>query len=342
MPGGIDDDKAFVGVDKRCLEWRYRGLRIVEEIVRMSPDLICLQECDRVEFLDKYLSKLGYKYVFQAKGDTAAWHEVMPAINEARKKARESIHKKQSQKKLKLEKVDTKEDAKEPDDIGIPENKDITFQSDGTAIFYNTNKFSLIKRGKTCVQQIVKQENKAGVVGVAAPFVFLDSNKKATKKEFYVLTTHLKSTKTAEGETKRELQINSLCKELVNNDEKLPILLCLDMNGTHTSHKYEPKCYNKITKEFGFVSLHKEAMTTKEELDKKTKIGVRGCEPEFTTYKTRSTGTVKHTIDYIFESGENVWSVTKYWDIPEKAEVIPNWNYPSDHFSLCLNLTWNK
>ena len=119
----------------------------------MSPDIICLQECDRVEFLDKYLSKLGYKYVFQEKGATAAWHDVMPTINEARKQARASIHKKQKQKKLKLEKVDTKEDNKEMDELS--EGNDIEFQSDGTAIFYNTNKFSLINRGKTCVQKIV-------------------------------------------------------------------------------------------------------------------------------------------------------------------------------------------
>ena len=35
----------------------------------------------------------------------------------------------------------------------LSEGNDIEFQSDGTAIFYNTNKFSLINRGKTCVQK---------------------------------------------------------------------------------------------------------------------------------------------------------------------------------------------
>ena len=46
-PRGMEDDKAFIGIDKRCLEWRYRGLRILEEIMRSKADLICMQECDR-------------------------------------------------------------------------------------------------------------------------------------------------------------------------------------------------------------------------------------------------------------------------------------------------------
>ena len=125
-----------------------------------------------------------------------------------------------------------------------------------------------------------------------------------------------------------------------------------------------------MRRDYNFVSLFKDATTTKEEFANNVKRGERGKEPLFTTFKTRSSGTMKHTIDYIFEkycndeneelknnSNDNdsentlnvengnengVWTVTEYWEMPETDKVIPNWFYPSDHFSLCLQLTWNK
>ena len=45
----MEDKKAFIGIDKECLEWRYRGLKIIEEITNCNADIICLQECDRIE-----------------------------------------------------------------------------------------------------------------------------------------------------------------------------------------------------------------------------------------------------------------------------------------------------
>lgn len=45
----MEDAKSFVGIDKECLEWRHRGIRLVEEILRSEADIICLQECDRIE-----------------------------------------------------------------------------------------------------------------------------------------------------------------------------------------------------------------------------------------------------------------------------------------------------
>ncbi len=53
--------KQFIKVDPRCLEWKYRGYRIVEEILRYEADIITLEECDRfdVEFLFSPQRKLA-------------------------------------------------------------------------------------------------------------------------------------------------------------------------------------------------------------------------------------------------------------------------------------------
>eukprot|EP01084_Bolivina_argentea_P106373 190370_1 len=60
-----ENAKTFMNVDKECLRWTYRGVRVVEEILRFDPDVIAMEECDHIEFIMKYLD--GYDYVFQEK-----------------------------------------------------------------------------------------------------------------------------------------------------------------------------------------------------------------------------------------------------------------------------------
>lgn len=39
-------NKTFLHVPKEILTWKYRGHRIVQEIIRWKPDVVCLQEVD--------------------------------------------------------------------------------------------------------------------------------------------------------------------------------------------------------------------------------------------------------------------------------------------------------
>ena len=54
----------------------------------------------------------------------------------------------------------------------------------------------------------------------------------------------------------------------------------------------------------------------------------------------------KHTIDYMFAKGD-AWEITHHLEIPDiktqfgKA-LLPDWHYPSDHFSLGIRLKWKK
>ena len=63
-------EKAFFHVNPLCLQWNYRGLRLVEEILRINCDLCGFEECDQPEFVEKYLVPQGYKLIFQAKQDS--------------------------------------------------------------------------------------------------------------------------------------------------------------------------------------------------------------------------------------------------------------------------------
>ncbi|ETO17901.1 hypothetical protein RFI_19405, partial [Reticulomyxa filosa] len=92
---------------------------------------------------------------------------------------------------------------------------------------------------------------------------------------------------------------------------------------------YEPLCYKEV-KSFGFESVY---------------VKGQGAEPEFTTYKKRRNAADKHTIDYIFVKN-GIWKVAELLQIKDKLDmdshssVIPNWNYPSDHFAIGCKLHW--
>ena len=84
-------------------------------------------------------------------------------------------------------------------------------------------------------------------------------------------------------------------------------------------------------------------------------------EPKYTTWKERrncdhvdskSGDVAKHTIDYIFKKDIfDKLSVTHFVEIPDIDEntqrkfgkaLLPDWHYPSDHFSLAMRLEWNS
>ncbi|OXA45842.1 Nocturnin [Folsomia candida] len=60
----------FVGLPDGTLNWTERRLRILHEILLYNPDVICLQEVDHFNFLNKCLVPLGYRGVFCSKPDS--------------------------------------------------------------------------------------------------------------------------------------------------------------------------------------------------------------------------------------------------------------------------------
>jgi nocturnin len=50
----------FVKCNPSALNWSTRRWRIIEEIIRYDPDIICLQEVDHFKMLKSALGSIGY------------------------------------------------------------------------------------------------------------------------------------------------------------------------------------------------------------------------------------------------------------------------------------------
>ena len=61
----------FIKCPKAALEWKYRGLRIIEEIARSGADILCLEEVDHFkDFFEPQLAGRGFEGIFFPKVDS--------------------------------------------------------------------------------------------------------------------------------------------------------------------------------------------------------------------------------------------------------------------------------
>ncbi|ROT67929.1 hypothetical protein C7M84_013965 [Penaeus vannamei] len=60
----------FVKCPSEALEWNTRRFRILEEIISYNPHIICLQEVDHYDLLERVLATQGYKGVFMPKPES--------------------------------------------------------------------------------------------------------------------------------------------------------------------------------------------------------------------------------------------------------------------------------
>jgi len=70
---GSKNDK-FVRCDPLALDWRTRRWKILEEIIRYDPDIICLQEVDHNRLIQRALGSIKYSGRFLAKPDSPCIH----------------------------------------------------------------------------------------------------------------------------------------------------------------------------------------------------------------------------------------------------------------------------
>jgi len=66
---GTKNDK-FVKCPLPALDWTTRRWRLLEEIVRYDPDIVCLQEVDHISLFKRALSSIGYSGHFVPKPDS--------------------------------------------------------------------------------------------------------------------------------------------------------------------------------------------------------------------------------------------------------------------------------
>lgn len=66
---GTENDK-FVRCNPAALDWTTRRWRMIEEIIRYDPDIVCLQEVDHFKLLEMSLGSVGYAGRFVPKPDS--------------------------------------------------------------------------------------------------------------------------------------------------------------------------------------------------------------------------------------------------------------------------------
>jgi nocturnin len=199
---------------------------------------------------------------------------------------------------------------------------DFSSLEDGCAIFWRKDKFNCVSQKMVSYADLDASPNDHNQVAV---FLTLQPIDGPTSSTFMVCCTHLKAKKTHEGEVTRELQVGLLLDAMQEEQEKspgkMPWVLCADMNATPHAGKYDALAYPAVMRH---------------QLRVKSAYGPEGAdsEPAFTSYKKRADKASCHTIDYIFHNSQAV--PTSLLSLPplEDLSTLPNYRYPSDHFSL--------
>ncbi|XP_060065316.1 nocturnin-like [Ylistrum balloti] len=63
-------DDNFILCPPAALQWDNRQLRVIEELVRFTPSILCLEEVDMFQFLKGTLGQAGYDGIFTPKPDS--------------------------------------------------------------------------------------------------------------------------------------------------------------------------------------------------------------------------------------------------------------------------------
>ncbi|XP_054275285.1 nocturnin isoform X2 [Macrosteles quadrilineatus] len=184
---------------------------------------------------------------------------------------------------------------------------------DGCAIFYNTERYELVKLETRILEVWRVQSNQVAILVILRD--------KQTEDEICVATTHLKARNGALLSALRNEQGKDLLEFVAQHAGNRPVILSGDFNAEPTEPIYST------------VLSH--------DLLRLSSAYYQENEPPYTTWKIREEGEVCHTIDYVFCSKDRLKPVTLL-EFPTGEEIgkdrIPSMSYPSDHFSLVCDL----
>jgi len=296
------DEKTFLGIDKKCLEWTYRGLKILETILQNDCDIICLQECDGIEFFGKYLEKYGYEWIFQPKNDSPI-KKVVIEIQKARN------------------------------------DNTIKMNLDGVVIIFKKDKLKVTS--VPIFIDMTKNEEKINALAVPFTYTFKTRLNSIVNVELLVIVTHPKSTKDEEGEKLRVRQLKLLLTKLIPEEQlknKFVILAC-DLNSAPTYHNQnkDPLCYSYVTNDYQFQSCYKLFSNDQNEPEfttlKKREEGVTKNCLDYIFVKNNT-----NNVDFDVVGSLEIPSCQN--DINRELLLLPNWYYPSDHFALVSEISF--
>ena len=192
--------------DSRALDWASRRWRVVEEIIRHQPDLVCLQEVDHYPFISSALASSGY---------SGRW-EVLDTCGPI-------VH------------IFIFRFCPKPDSACyyVPDNSG----PDGCAVLYREDKFSLLSVEKKVLTAWQSETNQVVLALVL--------QHRQTARQLCVVTTHLKARKGALLANIREQQGEDLMSWLEELSDGRSLILTGDFNAEPSEAVYQTITNNK-------------------------------------------------------------------------------------------------
>lgn len=219
---------------------------------------------------------------------------------------------------------------------------------DGSAIFFQAARFRLEE------QESFKFQNRSGSSqnqgGIICRLEDLEVHNHLT-----VATTHLKAKTGSHNEKLRLQQSEQLLQRLSNLQYKTgqsdTIIVCGDFNAPPTSDVYKLLHEHRLGLRSAYAAQGFDTQGTV--IGQSTFVQVSGgglshggasSEPPFTTWKFRSAGEKKETIDYIWYASSGQLQLCGRLVLPSEADIgqdaLPLSSIPSDHLPLLCEFQW--
>ncbi|BBN16604.1 nocturnin [Marchantia polymorpha subsp. ruderalis] len=212
---------------------------------------------------------------------------------------------------------------------------------DGCAIFYRTSRLQLVQRDVVLYPAPPTAVPNQGAIACR----FRDIR---AEREFLVATTHLKAKVGKENEQRRLSQAQSLMDLLVDltGSSGLPCVVCGDFNAPPDSEVYDfvRRHPMRLKSVYACRSEPSSDEAGAEERIDWARNGGASSEPAYTTWKFRSSGEKKETIDYIWMSEYKALRPSSCLRLPSEDSLggkgLPTSAMPSDHLPLLCEAVW--
>ena len=305
---------SFIRCPVEALKWTYRAPSILQEILRSGADIICMEEVDHFhDFLHPQLEQKGFKGLFVEKKNSPCL-EFTPnnGPDGCALFYRSSMLKLLKKKDLVL----NREDGTKSNQVAMMVQLQLS-PMPGNNLAESSKDSEGASKDDVNSPSKEKSSEKAQL---KEPVATSKSAARSTKT-VCVAITHLKAKR--EGSELRLAQGKHLLSEIQAFAEDNPVIVCGDFNASPDEPVCElfqgsdspPKLSSSyITPHYG------------------------NKEPPFTSWKFRTAGESKYTIDYIWFNSDTL-KVDSIWTVPTEEEIgkdgLPCAKYPSDHVSLC-------
>ncbi|XP_028307649.1 nocturnin-like isoform X1 [Gouania willdenowi] len=192
---------------------------------------------------------------------------------------------------------------------------------DGCALFYDRSRFEFIDSVNIGLTALKIPTNQVAVATTLRC--------KRTGRRVCVAATHLKARSGWEWlRSAQGLDLLVHLENLVQNQDA-SLIVCGDFNAVPTEEVYRDFLASPLGLESACKELSQDGSS----------------EPDYTTWKIRSTGECCATLDYIWYSRDAL-RVDAVLDVPSEEEIgpdrLPSFSYPSDHLSLVCDFSFRE